>query len=305
MMLPNRLKKGDMVGIIAPASPPNLEKLERAITFLYGLGLNVKIGKNLEKEYGYLAGQDEERLADLHEMFADDEVKAVFCACGGYGTARLADAIDYDVIRNNPKIFWGYSDITFLHTAIRQQTGLVTFHGPMLASDVGQEDVHELTMKTFSQLFEPTAITYSEQISPLHILIEGDVTGILVGGNLSLLTNTLGTKFEVDTEDKILFIEDVNEEPRSVDRMLNQMWMAGKLQNLKGVLVGDFKNCTPQREKTLLLEEVFDHYIKKINKPTMKGFNIGHCSPNIAVPLGVNVRLNTFDKKVVFENGVQ
>ncbi len=294
-----------MVGVIAPASPPSLENLERAITFLYGLGLNVKIGKNLEKEYGYLAGEDEERLEDLHEMFADDEIKGIFCACGGYGTARLADAIDYDLIRNNPKIFWGYSDITFLHTAIRQQTGLVTFHGPMLASDVGQEDVHELTKESFFQLFKPTTITYSELISSLHILIEGDVTGILVGGNLSLLTNTLGTKFEVDTEDKILFIEDVNEEPRSIDRMLNQMGMAGKLQNLKGVLVGDFKNCTPNRKKTLLLEEVIDYYIKKINKPTMKGFNIGHCSPNIAIPLGVSVRLNTIEKKVIFENGVQ
>ncbi|HJV31751.1 MAG TPA: LD-carboxypeptidase, partial [Bacillales bacterium] len=138
---PQRLNMGDTVGVIAPASPPDQEKLTQGIQFLEEFGLKVKLGKNLKKKFGYLAGTDRERLEDFHEMFADKDVKAVFCARGGYGTSRFASMIDYELIKKNPKIFWGYSDITFLHTAIYQETGLITFHGPMIASDLGEEIV--------------------------------------------------------------------------------------------------------------------------------------------------------------------
>lgn len=305
MIKPERLKKGDTVGVIAPASPPNQGKLSRAISYLEDLGLHVKIGKNVHKEYGYLAGLDKDRLEDFHEMFLDEETKAIFCASGGYGTARIADDIDFTIIKNSPKIFWGYSDITFLHQAINKKTGLVTFHGPMLATDIGEEAALVETKQTIEQLFEPKTFIYQEDLSPLNVLKEGDVSGTLVGGNLSLLTNTLGTKFEIETKDKILFIEEVNEEPRSIDRMLNQLRMAGKLNHLKGILIGDFHNCLPNREKTLQLEEVLHEYIHIINKPAMSGFKIGHCSPNYAIPLGVEARLNTYKRELVIESGVQ
>jgi len=301
---PNRLIKGDMVGIIAPASPPNLENLQRGVDFLTTLGLEVKLGKSIKKVNGYLAGTDDERLKDLHEMFLDKEVKAIICACGGYGTGRIASKIDYQIVKDNPKIFWGYSDITFLHTSIRQKTGLVTFHGPMLGSDIGKQDVHPLSKEGFNQLFETKLLKFTEQTSPFEMIVEGKAKGPLVGGNLSLLVSTLGTEFEIDTKDKILFIEDVNEEPRAVDRMLNQLLMAGKLEQANGIVVGDFCDCIPKRELSLPLDEVIHHYLKLVNKPAIKGVQLGHCNPHISVPLGVEAILNTSEKSLTVESGI-
>ncbi|MGA9228367.1 MAG: LD-carboxypeptidase [Mesobacillus sp.] len=301
---PERLKKGDTVGIIAPASPPNKENLERGLKFFAELGLNYRLGKSLYNEYGYLAGSDEERLADLHEMFQDDEVKGIICAGGGYGTARIASAIDYKVISRNPKIFWGYSDITFLHTAIRQQTGIVTFHGPMIASDLGKADADPISKDQFKQLFQPTELLYTETTSELDEMVSGTAVGALVGGNLSLLSSTMGTKFEIDTAGKILLIEDINEEPRAVDRMLNQLFMAGKLQEAAGIIVGDFNNCVPERELSLTLDEVLGHYIKLAGRPALKGFKMGHCSPHIAIPFGTQAQLDTASKTLIVESGI-
>lgn len=303
---PKRLQKGDTVAVIAPASPPDLEKLQRALPFLEELGLKIKLGKHVEAQNGYLAGKDEERIADLHEVFADEEVKGIICAGGGFGTARIADRLDYHLIKNNPKVFWGYSDITFLHTAIHQKTGLVTFHGPMLSSDIGQEEVHELTKHSFKQLFTETTIEYTEEISPLESIHEGKVTGEIIGGNLSLLVSTLGTSFEVDTREKILFIEDIDEEPYQVDRMLNQLKMAGKIEEAAGILICDFNNCTSKkRKRSLTLDDVVADHIAPANKPTMKGFKIGHCSPHVAIPIGVRGTLDTTSKTFVVESGIQ
>ncbi|MFZ7944151.1 S66 peptidase family protein [Neobacillus sp. 19] len=301
---PNRLKKGDTVGVIAPASPPNRENLERGIDFLKDLGLKVKVGSHVSRINGYLAGSDQERLGDFHDMFSDPEVKGIICACGGFGTGRMAGQIDYELIKKNPKIFWGYSDITFLHTAIRQQSDLVTFHGPMLASDMGKVDTHPLSKERFLQLFEPAPFVYTEQISPLEVLVEGEAKGEIVGGNLSLLVSTLGTAYEIDTKGKLLLIEDVNEEPRSVDRMLNQLYLAGKLKDTCGILIGDFCDCTPKRNLSFTLEEVFTHYVQLAQKPAIKGFMIGHCNPHISIPLGVQAYMNTYEKKLIVDSGI-
>ncbi|WP_407644195.1 S66 peptidase family protein [Falsibacillus albus] len=307
MIKPQRLKKGDTVGVIAPASSPNQENLKRAVSILENrFGLNVKLGKNTLHTYGYLAGKDEERLEDLHGMFADRDVKGIICACGGYGTGRIASDIDYKLIKENPKIFWGYSDITFLHTAIRQQTGLATFHGPMLGSDLGKEEADELSISLLNQLFVPMETQYNKDIAPLETMIEGSAEGNLVGGNLCLLVSTLGTEFEIDTTGKILFIEDINEEPRSVDRMLNQLYMAGKLGAASGIVIGDFKDCGPgERNPSLSLDEVLEHYTAKVKKPAVKGFKIGHCSPHVSVPLGVNATLDATNKQLTVECGVE
>lgn len=303
---PASLQPGDKVGIIAPASAGDPQRLTQAIAFLEGLGLQVSLGRSLMKKHGYLAGTDQERLDDLHHMFADEEIKAVFCARGGYGTGRIASRIDYQLIRDNPKIFWGYSDITFLLNAIFQKTGLVTFHGPMLTSDVAKDDVHPLTLETFQQLFVPQTLRFDETISPLQTMVEGEASGPIVGGNLSLLVSMLGTEFEIDTKDKLLFIEDIDEEPYRVDRMLNQLKMAGKLEQAAGILVCDFHNCQPKKEKdSLTLEQVLNDYIVPAGKTALKGFAIGHCSPNLAVPFGVTGRISTHEKSfTVDESGV-
>lgn len=302
---PSRLHRGDTVGIIAPASPPNLENLQRSLAFLSDLGLKVKMGQHVEQINGYLAGSDNERIEDLHTMFQDGEVKAIICAGGGYGTARIADRIDYSLVAANPKIFWGYSDITFLHQAFLKKTGLVTFHGPMLASDIGKEDVDELSKKLFAQLFAPEEFTYNEEISPLHTVVSGKARGQLIGGNLSLLTSTLGTQFELDTVGKLLLIEDVNEEPRAIDRMLNQLYMSGKLSQAAGIVIGDFANCVPSRNLSLSLDEVLNYYFKLVNKPALSGFKIGHCSPNISIPLGVDATLDADKKEFIVTAGVE
>lgn len=306
MIKPERLKKGDTVAVIAPASPPSLESLQKGISYLEEeLELKVKVGDHVYDQYGYLAGEDEARLTDLENAFLDKEVKGIICACGGYGTARLASQINYLIIAQNPKIFWGYSDITFLHTAIFNNTGLVTFHGPMLSSDIGKDDCHPLSRNLFQQLFEPQEMIYTEEYSTLEVLVEGKASGKITGGNLSLITSSIGTPFEIDTKSKILLMEDINEEPRSVDRMLNQLMQAGKLTDAKGIVIGDFHQCHSRRDKSLALEEVINHYIQQAGKPTMKGFQIGHCSPHISIPLGVNAEINTKEKVLMIDSGVE
>ncbi|MBN6888634.1 muramoyltetrapeptide carboxypeptidase [Cytobacillus horneckiae] len=302
---PERLRRGDTIGIIAPASPPNQDNLNRSFAFLEELGLKIKLGEHVYDQYGYLAGSNENRLRDLHNMFQDKEVKAIICAGGGYGTARIAAHINYEIIAANHKIFWGYSDITFLHSAIHQKTGLVTFHGPMLASDLGKADADLQSKQFMNQLFEPGPLVYPQNLSELETMVHGHATGELIGGNLCLLVSTLGTAFEVDTKDKLVLIEDINEEPRAIDRMLNQLYMAGKLDAAAGFVIGDFNNCVPEREQSLALDEVLAHYISLANKPAVKGFNIGHCSPHFSLPLGVEASLDATNKQLTIDSGIK
>ncbi|WP_087973616.1 S66 peptidase family protein [Oceanobacillus rekensis] len=304
MIRPNRLKKGDTIGVIAPAGPPDIEKLNRAIPFFEKMGLHIKLGKNIKEVYGYLAGTDEQRLEDFHDMIADEDVKAIIFARGGYGTGRLASQIDYDLIKRNPKIIWGYSDISYLHTAIRQKTDLITFHGPMLASDIAKDEFDEFTGQLFQQLFEPTRLIYCEKLNPLKEYAAGIVEGQLVGGNLSLLVSTLGTPYEMDTKDKIVLLEDIGEEPYRVDSMLNQLRLAGKLTEAAGFIIGDFAEAESNLKLSLTIEQVFQDYFTDFTGPVLSGFKIGHCIPNFSVPLGAIAKLSTKDKTLVIEPGV-
>ncbi|MBN8234226.1 LD-carboxypeptidase [Halobacillus kuroshimensis] len=306
MQKPKRLQKGDTVGVIAPASPPDLTNLSNALPFLHSLGLNVMIGPNVKRTYGYLAGTDRERVNDLHQMFRDPAIKGIFCAGGGYGTSRLAASIDYNMIRRNPKVFWGYSDITFLHTAIQRQADLVTFHGPMLSSDVGKPDFDDRSKQRFTQLFHPETFTYTNETSPLQVISRGTASGRLVGGNLSLLVNSIGSPYEIDTKNRLLLIEDVGEEPYRIDSFLSQLKLAGKLDEASGIVVGDFSETEPKKKKeTIELQEVFRHYFADLQKPVLSGFRIGHCLPHYAVPLGVEAELCSSGKYLRIAAGVQ
>lgn len=303
---PKRLQKGDTIGIVAPSSPPNQANLERSLAFLEQLGLKWKFGQHVKSVNGYLAGTDDERLQDLEDMFEDPSVSGIICAGGGYGSARYTDRLDLQLIQENPKVFWGFSDITFLHTAMGLYSNLVTFHGPMLASCVGKDTFHELSAKMFQQLFEPMELHYTEDVSPLTALSGGSAEGEIVGGNLSLLADTIGTKFEIDTKGKLLFIEDVGEEPYRVDGMLNHLRMAGKLADASGIIIGDFSDVEPKKQqKTLSLEDVFHHYLGGLGKPVVEGFKIGHCEPHFAIPLGVNAKLDADHKTLTILPGVE
>src|SRR5690606_30821520 len=277
--------------IVAPSSPPNQANLERSLAFLRGFGLKWKFGRNVNSVNGYLAGTDDERLQDLEDMFTDPSIDGIICAGGGYGSARFTDRLDLQLIRENPKIFWGFSDITFLHTAMGLYSNIVTFHGPMLASCVGKDTFHELSANMFMQLCEPMELHYTEDISPLGTISGGVAQGEIVGGNLSLVADTMGTKFEVETKGKLLFIEDVGEEPYRVDGMLNQLRMAGKFSDASGIIIGDFSEVDLKKTKSsFTIDEVFEQYFGDIGKPVVKGFKIGHCEPHFAIPLGVEAK---------------
>lgn len=305
MIKPKALKFGDTIGIIAPSSPTMEENIQKAYDTIAEMGFKVKMGKSPYEKYGYLSGTDEIRARDINEMFKDTEVDGIICMRGGYGTPRILELIDYDIIRNNPKIFVGYSDITALHIAFNQIAGLVTYHGPMVSSDM----LHGFSDFSKESLFK--AIMDSKPIgrisNPLEeeiITINGGMAeGSLIGGNLSLITDTMGTPYEIDVKGKILFIEEIGEEPYNIDRMLNQLRLAGKLNEARGIILGDFKDCNPKDDESLSLEQVINDHIKPIGKPTIYNLQSGHCAPIITLPFGVNVRLDA-DKKetLILEN---
>lgn len=288
---PAKLTQGDTVGVIALSSPLKMEQLPIKLELLERLGLRYKLGKTIAEFDGFLAGSDEERLADLHAMIADEEIQAIFCVRGGYGIGRLLDKIDYQLLQENPKIIWGFSDVTSLHVAVNQFADLVTFHGPMLSES--SESLDELSAKMFQQLFTPMEIHYDEGISKLETIVGGVARGELIGGNLNRLVSTLATKFEADLQDKIVVLEDIHESPDRVDGMLNQLRLARKLEQAAGFVIGDFNGVD---EEELL--KIVSHYLKPLNKPVVAGFKIGHCRPNIGLPLGVEAILDA-DAKVL------
>jgi muramoyltetrapeptide carboxypeptidase len=266
-------------------------------------GLQVKWGKHIGQKSGYFGNPVQERLDDLHAMFRDPEVKGVFPIQGGYGTPQLLDGIDYDLIRRNPKVFTGYSDITALHLAIHKRTGLVTFHGPNVFSTLT-----DYTQKHFRKAVFDTApvgtVTNppeSNSLRPKYLLRTirpGKATGRLVGGNLTLISTTMGTPFEIDTRGAILFLEDIGEEPYRIDRMLTQLRLAGKLDQAAGIIFGDCVGCTPNDYKPFVaagfsLGEVLDSILGSVKVPVLSGLTIGHVEDQLTLPMGVMATLDT------------
>lgn len=295
-MKSKRLEAGDTVGLIAPASPAGASKVEKAAGYLENLGYKVKTGESAYSSRGYLAGSDELRAADINSMFSDRKVAAVFCMRGGYGSQRLLDMIDYGLIRRNPKIFMGYSDITALLNAISQNCGLITFHGPMggdFAGGLGKPT--KAAMKKALESAEPIGKLPNPEVP--GVLSEGKAEGEVVGGNLSIVASSMGTPYEIDTKGRILLLEDVFEEPYSIDRMLNQLRLAGKLDGAAGIILGDWGNTEPEEPgSSLSLEEVLEDYFKDIGKPVLTGYKIGHCKPNLTVPIGARAAIDTCEK---------
>ncbi len=293
-MKPKSLKPGDTVGIIAPASPLEPEEREKSLQLFASFGFRIITGESVFRRHGYLAGDDELRAGDVNRMFADSAVKAVFCMRGGYGTSRILPLIDYATIKRNPKIFVGYSDITALHLAIHQKTGLVTFHGPMVAELAEEED--RLSWSALFKILTDSgpAGEYTEvQDMFQYTVSEGTAEGPLIGGNLSLLVSTLGTPYEVETKGKILFIEEVNEEPYRIDRMLAQLRSAGKLEEASGIVFTEFTDCEPKKpEKSLTIRQILDELIKPLKVPCYYGLKAGHTRPNFTLPIGVCAKMN-------------
>jgi len=296
LLLPRALRPGDAVGYITPAtyvSDPDL--LGRADRNLKNFGLKPKFGKSVGKHSGYLGGSIDERLDDLHGMFRDPEIRGIFAVRGGYGSGQLLDRIDYDLIRKNPKAFVGYSDITALHLAINKHAGLVTFHGP-----VGISTFPDYTKDYFRKaVFQSTPIgnVANRPGHPARIIRPGKATGRLIGGNLSLVCELMGTPYEIDTRDKILFLEDTSEEPFRIDRMLTQLRLAGKFKDAAGIVFGECAGCKPNEcapafGASFTVSEVADQLFGNLNIPVISGLTIGHTEDQITLPQGIMATLD-------------
>jgi muramoyltetrapeptide carboxypeptidase len=299
---PERLDYGDVVGIVAPASaPPDPNNIDRSVEVLKRLGFKPRLSANVRKRWGFLAGNDRQRAGDVMRMFTDSKVKAIVCLRGGYGTARLLSLLDYGLIRKNPKIFVGYSDITSLHCAFLRKAGLVSFHGPMLNSDFVKEALPDFTLQGFLRtLMQPKApggICHGYRRKTVRVLRRGVASGPLIGGNLSLLCTTIGTPFQPPFKRAILFLEDLDEVPYRFDRMLTHLLNAGLLQQVSGIAVGINANChDPKAKKSKeyrqTLEDVLAERLLPLKVPFVSGLPFGHVPYNATLPVGIRVTLD-------------
>jgi muramoyltetrapeptide carboxypeptidase len=311
LIKPNRLKSGDSIGLIAPGSNVwENEDINFAVDVLQSFGFKVKKGKNLYQRYGYLAGQEKDRAADVNDMFADKEVDGIFCLRGGYGSPQILPYVNYEMIQKNPKALIGYSDITALLNAITAKTGLATFHGP-----IAKQNFTDYTLENFKKiLFDPQSPTelatppifeikegQAEEDNRITVISEGKATGQLIGGNLSLMVKLVGTPYEPDYAGKILFLEEIEEAPYRIDGMLTHLWLAGKLDKLAGIVFGKCSDCEASSGPSLSIEQVLRDRLADLGIPVIRGLMIGHIEDMATIPLGAVATLDTSIKKLVLQ----
>lgn len=306
---PQRLNKGDTVGLITPSSAISRQAFDSTLDNMEALGFKVKYSPNMRVRKGFLAGTDQQRIDDIHAMFSDDSVHGIFCARGGYGAARLLPFLNYDLIASNPKAFIGYSDITALHFAIFNKTGLITFHGPVGASDFPDytsRQFEETVIKgkgkvKIEQAKEERDITEGQY--QLYSIADGVANGALVGGNLSLVASLTGTPYDLDFSGKLVFLEDVGESPYRIDRMLTQLLLAGKFENAAGIVLGVFNDCDyketdPDFADTTSLGEVLRERLGNLGIPVLYGLSFGHVANNATLPMGIPAELDTYKQSL-------
>jgi muramoyltetrapeptide carboxypeptidase len=283
---PRRLRPGARIGVIAPAGCVARERVEAGATAIRAQGFEVEFGANVFASDGYLAGAPEERARDLIDFFRRPEIDAVFCARGGFGSAQVLEHVSADLSRH-PKIFVGYSDITFLLNWLRQSCNLVTFHAPMVAMDMAR-GLDEVSHRYLWPVLQGETKSWELELG--EVIRCGTAEADVIGGCLSILVTTLGTPYEIDTQGKILFLEDVGEKPYRIERMLTHLKMAGKLARPAGVLVGDFTDCDDTGERGIrqILADVF----REARYPVVMGMRAGHARENITLPMGSRMLLN-------------
>lgn len=285
MRKPPPLRPGDRIGVVAPAGAIEAAAVTAGVRILEQAGYEVRLGDSVFKRVGYLAGNDAERAADLMAMFDDPEVDAVIAARGGYGSGRLLPHLDLEVIRRRPKIFVGYSDLTFLLMRLVQDAGLVSFHGPMLAGLAQHRDGARALLALLSGDRSSWNLTAAEIVQP------GTAEGILVGGCLSVLVSTLGTPYEIQTAGRLLFLEDVNEKPYRVDRMLTHLRQAGKLEEVAGVVFGEMPGCVADPNEAVTVRDAIAQAFANDPFPVVFGLPTGHGDGTVTLPLGIRARL--------------
>jgi len=290
---PPRLRRGDTIGIVAPASHFDLEKFNRGMAVLESMGFNTLVPERLFNKKGYFAGSDLERAEMVNRYFADSNIKAIICARGGYGSIRILSLLDYKTIQKNPKIFIGFSDVSALLSTLYLKCRLVTFHGPTVTT-LGNSD-----QKTKDSLFSMITSGEKPEIAmESGITIQpGSASGPVLGGNLNTLCHLLGTPFQPDFKDCILFIEDRGEAAAyRIDRMLSQMKLAGCFNGLAGLILGNFEDCGDTDDIIRIVGDIF----KDDKIPILAGLEVGHGKTNLAIPTGLNATLNADLKVLAF-----
>lgn len=302
MKYPEKLKKGATVGIVAPSSPVPEERAALCVETVESFGYRVKAADNLaSSKGGYMAGDERIRGQWLNRMFEDPEVDAIFCLRGGDGANRVIDYLDLEVIRKNPKIFVGYSDVTSLHLLFNQQCELITFHGPMVSSNM----VDHFDPESKDAFFEAIAAegNYSYKApkgKEIGVARAGRAKGRLTGGNLTVVCASVGTSYEIDTEGKILFIEEIGEHIGNLDRHIYQLHNAGKLRNAAGIVLGQFTRCE-QDEPDYSIVNVLMEATEGTDIPIMYNIQSGHDFPMINLPMGAVCTMDSADKSIIFE----
>lgn len=309
-VFPCPLKPGDKAAITAPSSPASPAVLDSAVKSLEFLGLSPIVYESCRQHHGYLAGTDRQRADDLNAAFADPAVKGIFCLRGGFGASRILPLLNLELIKNTPKVFVGYSDITALHLVFNRLCGFVTFHGPMPNTDYRKMDGFSLSSLKRC-LFEPfetsagmTRLLSNPPGEAMAVLYPGKAAGPITGGNLSLLAGTLGSPYEPDTRGKILFLEEVGEEPYRLDKSLTALALAGKFRDCSGIVLCTFAQCVPADSqesgstevispRSLELSEIFREVVLPFKKPTLLNFRAGHLYPQSTIPMGAAAKFDT------------
>jgi muramoyltetrapeptide carboxypeptidase len=290
---PAALKSGDNVAISSPAGAVwDENQIEIFSNILKGFGFNVILGKTLKEKFGYFAGTDELRANEINEMFANKSIKAIFCMKGGWGCARILDKIDYNLIQKNPKVIIGFSDITSLLIAITAKTGLITFHGP-----VGNSGWNDFTKMVFTQvtMFNNAFVYPINPVTEDKIVTinKGKASGVIIGGNLTVLSGIIGSIYLPDWKNKILFLEEAKEEPYSIDRMLTQLKLSGVLNLISGFVFGKCAKCEAEEPlKAFTFDQVIKQHIQPLGIPAFYGAMIGHIENKLTVPLGVKASID-------------
>lgn len=298
-ILPPVLNANSKIAITAPASPTSMYEVRHSLRFFKSLGMDVEIGNTIKEQrnrYRYLSAPDEIRAEEFMEFVKRDDIDAISFARGGYGVMRILHLLDFDKIRSNPKIYVGYSDMTALLYAIYKITGIVTFHGPVASSKYDY-----FTKQHFKKILTNYEVKLSNNHSGMIVVNKGEAKGELAGGNLTMISSTLGTDYEIDTEGKILFIEDVSEDAYKIDRMLTQLRLSGKLHQAAAIVFGDFKNLNVRRpffpNRGYTIREVVDQIVKPVGVPTVIGLPFGHTKSKMTLPLGITGSLDTNSNK--------
>lgn len=293
MIIPPALKFGDKVGFVNASSYISPEDRDCSIQAFEKLGFKVSVGESCKGKYGYFGATDEIRANDINSMFADPTIKAVICIRGGYGTPRILDRLDYELISQNPKPLCGYSDVTGLHLAINKLSGLVTYHSPMPYGEFSR-GIDEYSFQVFQGVVmseKPYGKLYNYQNAPFEIYREGVAQGPLAGGNLSLICALMGTPYEIEAKGKILFIEDVGEDVYRLDRMLTTLRLAGKFKECAGIVFGGFTNCG--HDKDFSIQDIIRDIVVPCGKPVIGGLTCGHMQPTATLPLGAMAKIDS------------